>query len=102
MGIQWRRWKSWIAVPLIVLCVGAGGGIGGSAGISLIIWLVEGGDVFKEFLYAHPGPGKVTVARSLGLVIGAGLGSGLMVFLLALVAWKLGLIQTSKMSSKSR
>lgn len=72
------RWdlKTWTLVIVAIGCVIVGGVIGVILGTSLAIWLVEGGDPFKEFIYAHPGSGELTLARGFGLILGAALGGG--------------------------
>lgn len=99
------RWRSWIAVPIGVVGVITGGTIGGSAGMGLVIWLVEGGDVFRELFYPPPGPSEFIFLRGIGLVIGlvigGSLGGGVALVLLVLGMWKFGLLRTNRMPPRS-
>jgi hypothetical protein len=77
------RWdlRTWITVVLGVACVIAGGIIGMILGTSLVIWLIEGGEPFREFIYAHPSAGEFSLPRIVGLIAGAAVGAGICGFL---------------------
>lgn len=93
MATQRSRVKLWFAIVLGCGLALAGVIGGGSAGISLVIWLVEGKDPLKEFILATPDTGRATFLRGVGGVIGGSLGGGMGICISGLLWWKMGLFK---------